>query len=116
MKVSLIGDYTVNHKYSLSLCSGRVSVNKVPPSIQKSCFFLQHCRERPRSMVVIEVFTPVVQRILKHNMVSECVMAMHLYVAAKAPLADLVTVFVSPGFREVSQTASLYSGVYTGSQ
>ncbi|EPY81767.1 c-Maf-inducing protein-like protein [Camelus ferus] len=27
-----------------------------------------HCRERPRSMVVIEVFTPVVQRILKHNM------------------------------------------------
>ncbi|XP_053742078.1 C-Maf-inducing protein isoform X1 [Synchiropus splendidus] len=28
----------------------------------------QHCRERPRSMVVIEVFTPVVQRILKHNM------------------------------------------------
>ena len=30
----------------------------------------QHCRERPRSMVVIEVFTPVVQRILKHNMVS----------------------------------------------
>lgn len=31
---------------------------------------LQHCRERPRSMVVIEVFTPVVQRILKHNMVS----------------------------------------------
>lgn len=29
----------------------------------------QHCRERPRSMVVIEVFTPVVQRILKHNMV-----------------------------------------------
>lgn len=33
---------------------------------------LQHCRERPRSMVVIEVFTPVVQRILKHNMVSAC--------------------------------------------
>jgi len=29
----------------------------------------QHCRQRPRSMVVIEVFTPVVQRILKHNMV-----------------------------------------------
>ncbi|KAG7281509.1 hypothetical protein CRUP_007543 [Coryphaenoides rupestris] len=27
-----------------------------------------HCRQRPRSMVVIEVFTPVVQRILKHNM------------------------------------------------
>lgn len=35
-----------------------------------TCCSLQHCRERPRSMVVIEVFTPVVQRILKHNMVS----------------------------------------------
>lgn len=33
------------------------------------CSSMQHCRERPRSMVVIEVFTPVVQRILKHNMV-----------------------------------------------
>lgn len=33
------------------------------------CSCTQHCRERPRSMVVIEVFTPVVQRILKHNMV-----------------------------------------------
>lgn len=40
--------------------------------INRYCFLCsptQHCRERPRSMVVIEVFTPVVQRILKHNMV-----------------------------------------------
>lgn len=43
------------------------------------CVSLQHCRERPRSMVVIEVFTPVVQRILKHNMVSvRCLIAVLL--------------------------------------
>lgn len=43
-----------------------------PASLSTDCVLLfpQHCRERPRSMVVIEVFTPVVQRILKHNMVS----------------------------------------------
>uniref|UniRef100_A0A672PCR0 C-Maf-inducing protein n=1 Tax=Sinocyclocheilus grahami TaxID=75366 RepID=A0A672PCR0_SINGR len=40
--------------------------NHPPPDLCE--FFCQHCRERPRSMVVIEVFTPVVQRILKHNM------------------------------------------------
>uniref|UniRef100_A0A8D1BIK2 Uncharacterized protein n=1 Tax=Sus scrofa TaxID=9823 RepID=A0A8D1BIK2_PIG len=42
--------------------------NHPPPDLCE--FFCKHCRERPRSMVVIEVFTPVVQRILKHNMVS----------------------------------------------
>ncbi|KAI2653450.1 C-Maf-inducing protein [Labeo rohita] len=41
--------------------------NHPPPDLCE--FFCKHCRERPRSMVVIEVFTPVVQRILKHNMV-----------------------------------------------
>ncbi|XP_068595367.1 C-Maf-inducing protein [Brachionichthys hirsutus] len=40
--------------------------NHPPPHLCE--FFCKHCRERPRSMVVIEVFTPVVQRILKHNM------------------------------------------------
>uniref|UniRef100_A0AAY4DP00 C-Maf-inducing protein n=1 Tax=Denticeps clupeoides TaxID=299321 RepID=A0AAY4DP00_9TELE len=40
--------------------------NHPPPGLCE--FFCKHCRERPRSMVVIEVFTPVVQRILKHNM------------------------------------------------
>ncbi|XP_026086538.1 C-Maf-inducing protein [Carassius auratus] len=40
--------------------------NHPPPDLCE--FFCKHCRERPRSMVVIEVFTPVVQRILKHNM------------------------------------------------
>ncbi|KAG9338105.1 hypothetical protein JZ751_027076 [Albula glossodonta] len=40
--------------------------NPPPPDLCE--FFCKHCRERPRSMVVIEVFTPVVQRILKHNM------------------------------------------------
>uniref|UniRef100_A0A8P0NZL8 C-Maf inducing protein n=1 Tax=Canis lupus familiaris TaxID=9615 RepID=A0A8P0NZL8_CANLF len=41
-----------------------------PARLATNCILLspQHCRERPRSMVVIEVFTPVVQRILKHNM------------------------------------------------
>ncbi|KAJ8416315.1 hypothetical protein AAFF_G00383370 [Aldrovandia affinis] len=40
--------------------------NPPPPDLCE--FFCKHCRQRPRSMVVIEVFTPVVQRILKHNM------------------------------------------------
>uniref|UniRef100_A0A3Q2D4G8 C-Maf inducing protein n=1 Tax=Cyprinodon variegatus TaxID=28743 RepID=A0A3Q2D4G8_CYPVA len=40
--------------------------NHPPPDLCE--FFCKHCRERPRSKVVIEVFTPVVQRILKHNM------------------------------------------------
>ncbi|XP_030060371.1 C-Maf-inducing protein isoform X1 [Microcaecilia unicolor] len=40
--------------------------NHPPPNLCE--FFCKHCRERPRSKVVIEVFTPVVQRILKHNM------------------------------------------------
>ncbi|XP_035769354.1 C-Maf-inducing protein [Neolamprologus brichardi] len=40
--------------------------NHPPPDLCE--FFCKHCRERPRSSVVIEVFTPVVQRILKHNM------------------------------------------------
>ncbi|CAL8262732.1 unnamed protein product [Merluccius merluccius] len=40
--------------------------NHPPPDLCE--FFCKHCRQRPRSMVVIEVFTPVVQRILKHNM------------------------------------------------
>ncbi|CAH1779274.1 unnamed protein product [Owenia fusiformis] len=35
---------------------------------QEICdFFSKHCKNSPRSNVVIELFTPVVQRILKHN-------------------------------------------------
>uniref|UniRef100_A0A8C4RC17 C-Maf inducing protein n=1 Tax=Eptatretus burgeri TaxID=7764 RepID=A0A8C4RC17_EPTBU len=37
-----------------------------PPALYD--FFCQHCRDRPRSLVIVEVFTPVIQRILKHNM------------------------------------------------
>ena len=33
------------------------------------CLF-QHCKNSPRSSIVIELFTPVVQRILKHKTVS----------------------------------------------
>ncbi|XP_074646959.1 C-Maf-inducing protein-like [Tubulanus polymorphus] len=36
---------------------------------QEICdFFTKHCKNSPRSNIVIELFTPVVQRILKHNM------------------------------------------------
>ncbi|XP_013393269.1 C-Maf-inducing protein-like [Lingula anatina] len=36
---------------------------------QEICdFFSKHCRNSPRSKIVIELFTPVVHRILKHNM------------------------------------------------
>lgn len=36
---------------------------------QEICdFFSKHCKNSPRSSIVIELFTPVVQRILKHNM------------------------------------------------
>jgi len=35
---------------------------------QEICdFFSRHCKHSPRSHIVIELFTPVVQRILKHN-------------------------------------------------
>lgn len=35
---------------------------------QEICeFFSKHCKNSPRSSIVIELFTPVVQRILKHN-------------------------------------------------
>ena len=30
---------------------------------------LQHCRQCPRSLVVVEMFAPIVQRILKHTVV-----------------------------------------------
>ncbi|XP_050397029.1 C-Maf-inducing protein isoform X1 [Patella vulgata] len=36
---------------------------------QEICdFFSKHCKNSPRSSIVIELFTPVVHRILKHNM------------------------------------------------
>ncbi|XP_070575082.1 C-Maf-inducing protein-like isoform X2 [Ptychodera flava] len=38
------------------------------PSPEICAFFSKHCKNSPRSNVVIEMFTPVVQRILKHNM------------------------------------------------
>jgi hypothetical protein len=35
---------------------------------QEICgFFTKHCKDSPRSQIVIELFTPVVHRILKHN-------------------------------------------------
>ncbi|CAF3664940.1 unnamed protein product [Rotaria sp. Silwood1] len=37
------------------------------PSPEICDFFTRHCRDSPRSQIVIEMFTPVVQRILKHN-------------------------------------------------
>ncbi|CAF4011051.1 unnamed protein product [Rotaria sp. Silwood1] len=37
------------------------------PSPEMCDFFSRHCRDSPRSQIVIEMFTPTVQRILKHN-------------------------------------------------
>jgi hypothetical protein len=37
------------------------------PSAEICDFFSKHCRDSPRSHIVIEMFTPVVERILKHN-------------------------------------------------
>ena len=39
------------------------------PSPEICAFFSKHCRNSPRSTVVLEMFMPVIQRILKHNMV-----------------------------------------------
>ncbi|CAK9295199.1 unnamed protein product [Gordionus sp. m RMFG-2023] len=38
------------------------------PSPEICDFFTKHCKDSPRSTVIIEMFTSVVQRILKHNM------------------------------------------------
>ena len=37
------------------------------PSPEICDFFSKHCRDSPRSHIVIEMFSPVVRRILKHN-------------------------------------------------
>jgi hypothetical protein len=42
-------------------------LEKNHPSSEICDFFSRHCRDSPRSQVVIEMFSPVVQRILKHN-------------------------------------------------
>ncbi|KAJ8042281.1 C-Maf-inducing protein [Holothuria leucospilota] len=38
------------------------------PSPEICAFFSKHCRNSPRSSVVLAMFTPVIYRILKHNM------------------------------------------------
>ncbi|XP_041077202.1 C-Maf-inducing protein isoform X2 [Polyodon spathula] len=57
---------TLEHENIIAAIAPLLENNHPPPDLCE--FFCKHCRERPRSMVVIEVFTPVVQRILKHNM------------------------------------------------
>jgi hypothetical protein len=42
-------------------------LEKNHPSPEICDFFSKHCIDSPRSHIVIEMFTPVVQRILKHN-------------------------------------------------
>jgi hypothetical protein len=42
-------------------------LEKNHPSPEICDFFSKHCRDSPRSQIVIEMFSPVVQRILKHN-------------------------------------------------
>lgn len=92
--------------------------------------FLQHCRERPRSMVVIEVFTPVVQRILKHNMVSHDPLRGcrndGRWISVPLPsrsewvlFSQITQVLCSvcfAGFWKVPSTASLHSRVHPGTE
>lgn len=50
----------------ISVISPLLELTTPTPEI---CDFLtKHCRENPRSRIVLELFTPIVQRILKHNM------------------------------------------------
>lgn len=42
-------------------------LEKNHPSPELCDFFSKHCIDSPRSHIVIQMFTPVVQRILKHN-------------------------------------------------
>lgn len=42
-------------------------LEKNHPSPEICDFFSKHCRDSPRSKIIIEMFTPVVQRILKYN-------------------------------------------------
>lgn len=43
-------------------------LEKNHPTPEICDFFSQHCKDNPRSSLVTSVFTPVVQRIMKHNM------------------------------------------------
>ncbi|GFV68649.1 c-Maf-inducing protein [Trichonephila clavipes] len=38
------------------------------PTPEVCVFLTKYCRENPRSRIVLELFIPIVQRILKHNM------------------------------------------------
>ncbi|KAG8183975.1 hypothetical protein JTE90_007408 [Oedothorax gibbosus] len=43
-------------------------LERMTPTSEICDFFCWHCRENPRSTVVLDICTPIVQRILKHNM------------------------------------------------
>ncbi|GFY75083.1 c-Maf-inducing protein [Trichonephila inaurata madagascariensis] len=43
-------------------------LERTTPTSEICDFFCWHCRESPRSTVVLDICTPIVQRILKHNM------------------------------------------------
>ncbi|KAK2149679.1 hypothetical protein LSH36_442g03106 [Paralvinella palmiformis] len=52
---------------------------------QEICdFFSKHCKNSPRSEIVIELFTPVVRRILKHNMLPHYVVSLVVKLNARA--------------------------------
>ncbi|GIY63827.1 c-Maf-inducing protein [Caerostris extrusa] len=46
-----------------------LTLERTTPTSEICDFFCWHCRENPRSTVVLDICTPIVQRILKHNMV-----------------------------------------------
>lgn len=45
-----------------------VLIERTTPTSEICDFLCWHCRENPRSTVVLDICTPIVQRILKHNM------------------------------------------------
>ncbi|XP_071959253.1 C-Maf-inducing protein-like isoform X2 [Antedon mediterranea] len=56
----------VSHESIITAVAPLLEDSQLPPEI--CLFFSKHCRNSPRSSVVIDLFTPVVHRILKHNM------------------------------------------------
>ncbi|XP_076825713.1 C-Maf-inducing protein-like isoform X1 [Clavelina lepadiformis] len=55
----------VSHEELITALAPLVDQNQ--PSLEICNFFSKHCRQSPRSIIVIDMFTPIVQRILKHN-------------------------------------------------
>lgn len=93
----------------------RVRSFQRPMKIDNStCVFLlvlKHCRDSPRSQIVIEMFTPVVQRILKHNTVRS---RRNKSKAARKRTSPIL--FFASGFRSISAHEDFRSRISSRSE